>query len=154
MAGNYGSRTLLWSSEGGGLCNTPNATASTALAAAVKAASGVSDLIDVQGARELLIEVILTSFTGGASPSFLPEWDFLDDAVSANSAPLWKPGAAVTVATKWLTWLGGQGLGTAPTITGWTATVIPVGFGAQGQLKWTIAGAPTAVAWVAYVYGK
>lgn len=135
---------LLWSTQGGGLQNAgalPNLNA-----------NGNSGPLDVGAYRELWLEVILTSFTGGTTPSFAPEWDALDDAASPNVFPLWKP-ASVTAATKWLEALG-VGIGAAPTIAGWTVGSVVFPFGSFGQLAWTITGAPTAVAWQAFLYAK
>lgn len=147
---------LLWSTQGGGLLQpVPGAVPAASLNT-----SGDSGNLDVNGVDELLIHVILTSFTGGTAPSFAPEWDILDDKIVAgnwapNVIPLWKP-AAVTTATKWLTEVSAKGLGAAPTIAGWTVTLIPAGFGSLGKFAWTVGGtvAPTAVTWEAYVYGK
>ena len=135
---------LLWSTAGGGLQQgavPPNLNA-----------NGKSPLLDVGAYRELWLEVILASFTGGTTPNFQPEWDALDDATTPNSIPLWKP-AAATAATNWITSIG-AGMGAAPAISGWTVTSIPFGFGPFGQLAWTITGAPTAVNWQAFLYGK
>ena len=116
-------------------------------------ASGSSPLLDVSGYRELWVEVLLASFTGGVAPSFQPEWDAQDDAAAPNTLPLWTP-AAATAATNWL-WAAGMGNnGAAPAIAGWTVASLNFPFGPFGRLKWTIAGAPTAVNWTAFVYGK
>jgi hypothetical protein len=163
----YRTDRLLWSTEGGGIYNSTDpiigglsTQAQGAVPAAKLNATGVSELMDLSDFSELLIFINLTGFTGGASPSFLPEWDLADDHASGawtlagiDLIPLWKPGAAVTTATKWLTWLG-VGQGVAPTIAGYTTAVVPVGFANLGRLAWTIANAPTTVSWSAFIYGK
>ncbi len=142
---------LVWSTNGSGL--QQSGANSGAISAAALNASGASQVIDVNGYSELFIEILLASFTGGTTPSIQFEWDHVDDDSPANLIPLWKP-AAATAATSYLTVLSANGLGTAPTITGWTATNVPTSFGIAGQLKWTVAGAPTAVSWKAFIYGK
>lgn len=160
---------LLWSTQGGGVFNSPNpaingqgtiAPLYAPPASALNAAAGSSELMDVSGFRELFLHIILTSFTGGVTPTFTPEWDILDDNLAGapavwtpNAIPLWKP-AAASAATKWAVWASAMGLGAAPTITGYTAVTIPTGFGNLGKLAWTTAGAPTAVTWSAFIYGK
>ncbi len=67
--------------------------------------------------------------------------------------PLWTP-AAATAATKWLERLGDGVTATGPAIAGWTVAGVSWDAGPFGQLKWTIAGAPTAAAWTAFIYGK
>lgn len=155
MPAPWSNQFLIWSQQagqyGGAAGSLPLQSGVTPNGAAPNA-SGVSPILDVSAYRELVAICVLASFTGGTTPSFLPEFDILDDANPVDVIPLWKP-AAVTAATKWLT-VAAAAAGAAPTITGWTVTSIPIPFGAFGQFQWTIAGAPTAVNWWAFLYGK
>lgn len=144
-------KRLVWSTNGNGLQQVGNNQG--ALAAAAMSASGASQVIDVNGYRELFLEILLAGFTGGTTPSIQFEWDHVDDDSPANLIPLWKP-AAASAAINYLTVLSADGLGTAPTVTGWTLTHVPTSFGIAGRLAWTVAGAPTAVNWKAFLYGK
>lgn len=156
---------LLWSTNGQGRYNMAGYLAEAVpTPAQFAAASGQIGPFDVSTYREIFLEVLLASFTGGTSPTFQPEWDALDDDVGqggvlatggtggGNVIPLWKPSAA-SAATNWLALLG-AGQGAAPTIPLWVVATVPIGFGPFGQLKWTTAGAPTAVAVKAFVYAK
>jgi hypothetical protein len=126
-------------------------------------------VLDLSAFHSILLVVNLISFTGGASPSFQPEFDVLDDTASPLSIALWKP-TAVTSATAWYVYIDPQQMviqnNTAPTasvgagVTAWLGTTgityvpIPVGFPPNGQFQWTITGAPTAVNWTTFIYGK
>lgn len=141
---------LLWSTEGGGLFNPGGA----ALSPAQKLAGGaLSPLLDVTGYRVLWLEILLASFTGGTTPSFQPEWDAVDDAAVANVIPLIKP-SALTAAGNLLWKLGAALAATPPVVAGWTSTNYQDDFGCFGQIKATIAGAPTAIAYQMFLYGK
>lgn len=167
MPGPYRSR-LLWSSQGSALPANPNVglTPSPALTATQLATNGNSPILDTSDLNELFIEILLLSFTGGTSPTIQYEWDHLDDdpvgtvftppafdaANPGNAIPLIKP-AALTAAGNLLFVLGPT-LSTPSNPTGWTVSVWPVSCGVAGQLKWTVTGAPTAINWKAFVYGK
>ncbi|HEX9412823.1 MAG TPA: hypothetical protein VF916_04915 [Ktedonobacterales bacterium] len=69
------------------------------------AAAGVVGPFDVNTLRELWLEGILTSLTGGTAPTWQPEWDTFDDDNPPNVLPLWKP-AAASSPTNWLAALG------------------------------------------------
>lgn len=160
--GIYRSDLLLWTTEGGGYYNNSNPAVGglgNPPAASKFNANGQSEIMDLSSVKELLIFVNLVSFTGGTTPTFQPEWDIVDDHVAGgvwspttDVIPLWKP-TAVSAATKFLTWFG-TSQGAAPTIAGFTTLVVPVGFGNLGRFAWTITGAPTSVAWSAFIYGK
>lgn len=159
---------LLWSTQGGGIFQAGN-NQQSALTAAQLAASGHSPLLDVNGFDELLIEAIVVGFTGGVTPNIQFEYDHIDDdqndsgiagataadgiLQTANAIPLWTP-AAISAANKSLTVISPKGLGAAPTITGWTVVHIPTTLGVAGVLRWIVTGAPTAINWRAFVYGK
>ena len=175
-----GAKNIIWSSEG----YTSNLNVVVpALTANQKKATGshvtnaggtistVASALDFSPYRAAHAVIVLASFTGGASPSFQPEIDFIDDAGTPNVIPLWKP-SAVTSATSWWNVLG-QGLVLPETpltaaannvamatgftsfaaITGWTLTSIPLPLLPNAQFQWTIANTPTAVAWTAFIYG-
>ncbi len=116
------------------------------------ASAGQVGPFDVNTLRELYLEVILTSLTGGTAPTWQPEYDQLDDDTPANPLPLWKLTAA-SAPTNWLALLG-VNQGAAPSIAAWVVASVPSGFGAFGQLKWTVTGAPTAVAAKVFLYAK
>lgn len=163
-----------------------NAVAIPALTAAQKTASGSTasattgnigtllgttpPVLDLSPYRNIVLVVNLISFTGGASPSFQPEFDLLDDAATPLSIAAFKP-TAVTTATAWFVNVGPQqmvmqsitsgpvfsvGTGVTPWIglTGVTIVPVPVDFPPNALFKWTIANSPTATNWTAFIYGK
>jgi hypothetical protein len=153
-----GSKSVIWSSEG----YTYNGVTVAALTANQKKATGshvanaggtlgtVAGSLDLSPYRAVSLFVVLTSFTGGTTPNFQPELDFIDDAGTPNVIAVFKP-SAVTAATSWIT-NAGLGLSTA-TITGFTVTNVGTPVLPNGQIQWTITGAPTAVAWTGILYG-
>lgn len=154
-----GAKNIIWSSEGytSNLNNViPALTANQKKATGSHVANAGGTLGTVAGAldlspyRAITLFVVLTSLTGGTTPSFQPELDFIDDAGTPNVIAAFKPTAA-TAATSWIT-SAGQGLSTA-TITGFTITLIGTPVFPNGQVQWTISGGPTAVAWTGILYG-
>lgn len=161
----HNSKMLLWSSEG----FTRNGTAVAAVTATAKKASGTSGVLNLSMARTLSIFAVVTSFTGGSSPSLQFELDFLDDTPTTPvSLPIWKP-VALTAAGNAFVSLG-PGMGfpqaaaaadTPPTDfaaivipSGWIYTSIPLAILPQGQIKWTVTSTPSAIVWSLMLYGS
>lgn len=157
---NRGAKNIIWSSEGyiwNGITMSAvtvankkltgsSATQSTTLT--LPSGLTVPTTLDVSPYRAVVAVVSLLTITG---TSFQPEIDILDDAATPNVIPVWKPTAA-TAATNYYTNIGLEATGTAPTITGWTTTLIPVSPGAQIKFAWTNV-ATTVCTWTAYLYG-
>lgn len=167
-----GAKNIVWSSEG--YTGTNYQTAVPALTAAQKKASGsqvtnagTGAILNCSAYRGLLLMVNLASFTGGTSPSIQFEFDLLDDSSSPVSLALWKP-TALTAAGAALVGIGtgmgfaqaasapstaATGFGAIAAPSGWTYYSIPLPVGPNGQFAWTVTGAPTAIAWTAWIYG-
>jgi hypothetical protein len=155
---NRGAKNIIWSSEG----YTWNGVPISAVTVANKKATGssatqsttstlpssitVPTVLDVSPYRAIVAVVSLLTITG---TSFQPEIDILDDAASV--IPVWKPTAA-TAGTNYYINIGFEATGTAPTVSGWTVTNIPVSPGAQIKFAWTNV-ATTVCTWTAYLYG-
>jgi hypothetical protein len=171
----HGNKSVIWSSEGYSYRGVPV----PALTSAQKAASGtdatnialapshsgftIPTTLDLSFYRSLLLMLVLTSFTGGTSPSIQFELDFFDDTATPNKFILWNPAAAVAAASYFVE--VGPGLtvppASAPTgyvnstvPTGWTVYAIPSIVAPNGKFSWTVTGAPTGVAWTAWLYGQ
>ena len=168
-----GQKNIVWSSEG--FTSQLNAaTPVPALTAAQKRATGnqatnvgANAILDCSPYRNLLLMINLASFTGGTSPTIQFEFDYLDDTGTPVSLALWKPtalsaaGAALVAIGPGLafaqaaaapsTAAAGFGAITAP--SPWTYYPIPLPVAPNGQFAWTVAGAPTAIAWTAWIYG-
>ncbi|MFL5623980.1 MAG: hypothetical protein ACJ788_00100 [Ktedonobacteraceae bacterium] len=156
---NRGAKNIIWSSEG----FNDNGVTIPALTANQKKATGshianaggalgtVAGSLDFSPYRALGVIAVLTSFTAGTTPSLQFEIDFIDDAGTPNVVPIWKPTAATT-ATSYITGIG-QGLGTVPTVTGFTVLSLDFPVLPNGQFQWTVVGGPTAIVWSAVLYG-
>lgn len=167
----HGAKTILWSSEGftyrgvkysALTANQKKATGTSALnlATGVSAASQgalpagftLPTQLDVSPYHNLVMMIAVTSFTGGTSPSIQFEFDSLDDvSPTPNSVALIKPAALTAAGNLYLAL--GYNAGTAPSLSGWTASAVNFPFSPNGQIAWTVGGAPTAIAWTAFLYG-
>lgn len=167
-----GAKNIVWSSEG--YTGTNFATPVGALTAAQKKASGsqvtnagTGAVLDCSAYRSLLLMVNLASFTGGTSPTIQFEYDVLDDTATPVSLALWKP-AALSAAGSLYVGIGAgmafaqassapstaaTGFGAIAAPSSWTYYSIPLPVGPNGQFAWTVTGAPTAIAWTAWIYG-
>ncbi len=170
-----GSKSIIWSSEG----YNWNGITVPALTNAQKAASG-SVATNINAAqpkggisastplafsyyRYLQLILVLSSFTGGTSPSIAFSLTFLDDAGTPNSLAIWNP-AAATAAASYMVQVGPgmtvppasapTGYANAAVPSGWTVYSIPLLVAPNGNFSWTVTGAPTAVAWTACLYGQ
>lgn len=150
----HGTRTIVWSSEGYSFrgVTIPALTGAQKLATGKSGTTNFNALLDLSAYKTLTMVTVLTSFTGGTTPTFQFELDALDDASTATVIPLYKS-AAASVATSYYTALGAE-QGLAPTITGFTVVSVPVSFTPNGQVQWMVTGSPTAIAWTSFLYGN
>lgn len=165
-----GSKNIVWSSEG----YTSLGVAIPALTANQKKATGdqtanvgANTVLDFSAYRALLLVANLTGFTGGSSPTIQYEIDTLDDTGTPVSIALWKPAALSAAATMYVAiGLGlpftqaasapntaASGFAAVAAPSGVTYYSIPLPFTPQGKFAWTVANAPTAIAWSANLYG-
>ena len=171
-----GSKRIVWSTEG----YNWHGIAIPALTAGQKAATGSSatnigaatppggvtlpTVLDFSFYRYLQLILVLTSLTGGSSPTIQFELDFLDDtSPTANKFALWNP-IAQNAAASFLVQAGSgmtvppasapTGYANAAVPAGWTVYSIPLVIAPNGKFAWTVTGSPTAIAWNAWLYGQ
>src|SRR4029077_2596587 len=151
-----GAKNIVWCSEGFTLLGK----SINALTGAEKMANGthainigVAAPLDFSAYHRVIAMISLTSLTAGSTPSITFEIDFQDDETSPLTLPVWTS-AALTAAGSLYTCVGSGVHTSVPTPpSGWTYALVDIPLAPNGQFKWTVAGTPTAAAWVATLYG-